>query len=105
MIVFIDCKDIVHNEFVPRGETVSKEFYLNVLKRLREAVRRKWPEAWTNNTYMPHHDNAPAHKSLLIREFLTKHQMTVVPQPPYSPDLAPVDYFFFPKFRSLLKGR
>jgi len=25
--------------------TVNKEFYLNVLKRLREAVRRKRPEA------------------------------------------------------------
>ena len=27
---------------------------------------------------MLHHDNAPAHVSLLIREFLTKHEMTVV---------------------------
>ena len=53
----------------------SLEFYLNVLKRLREAVRRKRPEPWTNNTWMLHHDSAPAHTSLLIREFLTKHRM------------------------------
>ena len=33
---------------VPRGETGHKEFYLNVLKRLRAAVRRKRPETWTN---------------------------------------------------------
>jgi len=46
---------------VPRGETVNKEFYLNVMKCLRAAVRRKRPEAWTNNTWMLHHDNAPAH--------------------------------------------
>ena len=46
---------------VPRGETVNKEFYLNVMKRLRAAVRRKRPEAWKNNTWMLHHDNAPAH--------------------------------------------
>jgi len=32
--------DIVHYEFVPPGETVNKEFYLNILKRLREAVRK-----------------------------------------------------------------
>ena len=44
---------------------VSNEFYLNVLKHLREAVCRKRPEAWTNNTWMLHHDNAPAHASLL----------------------------------------
>ena len=48
-------------EFVPRGETVNKEFYLKVMKRLREAVRRKRPEAWTNKTWMLHHDNAPPH--------------------------------------------
>ena len=51
LIAFLlDWKGIVHYEFVPRGEMVSIEFYLNVLKRLREAVRRKKPEAWTNNT-------------------------------------------------------
>ena len=53
---------------------------------------------------MLHHDNAPAHASL-IREFLTKHETTVVPKPPYSPDLAPADFLLFPKLKSSLKGR
>ena len=35
--------------------------------------------------------------ALLIREFLTKHETIVVPQPLYSPDLAPADFFLFPK--------
>ena len=39
------------------------------------------------------------------RKFLTKHETTVVPQPPYSPDLAPADFFLFPQLKSLLKGR
>ena len=64
---FFDWKGIVHHEFVPRGEAVNKEFYLKVMKRLREAVRRKRPEAWTNKTWILHHDNEPAHASLLIR--------------------------------------
>jgi len=34
-----------------------------------------------------------------------KHETTVVPQPPYSPDLAPVDFFFFPKWKFSVKGR
>ena len=68
-------------------------------------MRRKRPEVWTNNTWMLHRDNAPAHASLLICEFLTKHETTVVPQPPYSPDLAPADFFLFPKLKSSLKGR
>jgi transposase len=36
---------------------------------------------------------------------LTKHERTVVPQPPYSPDVAPVDFIVFPKLKSSLKGR
>jgi len=42
--------------------------------------------------------------ALFIREFLTKHEATIVPQPPYSPDLAPADFFLFPKLKSTLKG-
>jgi len=38
----------------------------------------------------------------LIREFLTKHDTTVVPQTPYSPDLAPADFFLFSKLKSSL---
>ena len=69
------------------------------------SVWGKRPEAWTNKTWTLHHDNAPAHASLLIREFLAKQETIVVPQPPYSPDLAPADFFLFPKFKSTLKGR
>ena len=54
---------------------------------------------------MLHHDNAPPHASLLIREFLTKQETIVVPQPSYSPDLATADFFLFPKLKSSLKGR
>jgi len=36
---------------------------------------------------------------------LAKHATTVLPQPPYSPDLAPADFFLFPKLKSTLKGR
>ena len=42
--------------------------------------------------------------ALLIREFLTKHETTVVPQPPYSPDLAPADFSLFSKLKFSLKG-
>ena len=41
---------------------------------------------------------------LLTEEFLTKHE-AAVPQSPYSPDLAPADFFLFPKLKSSIKGR
>jgi len=74
------------------------------LARLRATVRRKWPELWENQTWILHHDNATADASLLIRSYLAKHQTSVVPHPPYSPDLAPADFFLFPKLKTTLKG-
>ena len=92
------------NVCVPRGQMVNKQLYQEILARLRETVRRKRPELWENRTWMLHHDNAPAHASLLIRSYLAK-QTPVVPHPPYSPDLAPADFFLFPKHKTTLKGR
>jgi len=51
------------------------------------------------------HDNAPAHSTALLQAFLAKHHITQVCQPPYSPDLAPCDFWLFPKLKSPLKGR
>jgi len=105
LVVFFNWKGIVHHEFVPRGQMVTKQLYQEVLSRLRDAVRRKSPELWENQTWMLHHDNASAHASLLIRSYLAKHQTSVVPHPPNSPDLAPTDFFLFPKLKTTLKGR
>jgi len=105
LVVFFDWKSIVLHEFVPRGQMVNKQLYQEVLGRLRDAVRRKRPELWENQTWMLHYDNAPAHASLLIRSYLAKHQKSVVPHPPYSPDLAPADFFLFPKLKTTSKGR
>jgi len=103
--LFFDWKGIVHHEFVPCGQMVNKQLYQDVLAHLRDAVCRKRPELWENQTWMLHHDNAPAHTSLLIRSYLAKHQTSVVPHPPYSLDLAPADFFPFPKLKTSLKGR
>ena len=51
---------------------------------------------------MLHYDNAPSHNALSIWEFLVKNNIAVMDQPPYSPDLAPSD--FFPKLKGTIKG-
>jgi len=52
-----------------------------------------------------HHDNAPAHTALSVREFLATKQITVLEHPAYSPDLVPIDLFLFTKIKEILKGR
>jgi hypothetical protein len=72
-------------EFVPQGHTVNATFYMDVLKRLR-LVR---PELWTEKNWILHHDNAPSHSALTVREFFAKNYMITTDHPSYSPDLAP----------------
>jgi len=105
LICFFDQKGIVRKEFVPPGQRVNAAFYVEVLKRLRKNVRRERPDHWRNNTWLLHHDNAPAYAALLTRRFLTDNNMTMVLQPSNSPDLAPSDFFLFPKLKMKLKGR
>jgi len=105
LLTFFDIRGIVHYEFVPTEQTVHQVYYLEVLERLREKVKRKRPELFDNNSWILHHDNAPAHKALSVREFLATKQITVLEHPAYSPDLAPNDFFLFPKIKKILKGR
>ncbi|UYV63007.1 hypothetical protein LAZ67_2002824 [Cordylochernes scorpioides] len=105
LTVFFDCRGVVHHEFLPQGRTVNKEYYLQVMRNLREAIHQKRPDLWKNKNWLLHHDNAPAHTSLLVRDFLAKNNKPMMPQPPYSPDLAPCDFFLFPKLKRPMKGR
>ena len=95
----------MHQKFLPQGRTVDKEYYLEVMHRLREAIRKKRPELWKNNSWLLHYDNAPAHSSLFVLNFLAKNNTIIMPQPPYSPDLAPCDFFLFPRLKRPMKGR
>jgi len=102
LIIFFDSKRIIHKEFVPPGQTVNPTFYLQVHERLRNRVMRVCCEI--ANTWFLQHDNAPSHKSFAVREFLAQHNITMHPHPPYSPDLAPCDFFLFPKLKTHFKG-
>jgi len=93
LVTFFDIRGTVHYEIVATGQTVNQVFYLEVLERLCEKVRRNWPELFASNPWILHHDNAPAHTALSVREFLATKQITVLDHPAYSPDLAPVTFF------------
>jgi hypothetical protein len=41
---FLDIESVVHHEFLCQGQTVNRRYYIKVLKRLRENVRRKRPQ-------------------------------------------------------------
>ena len=81
------------------GQTVNKEYYVEILREFRKRFRRKSPALFKSNPWHFHQDNEPVHKSILVTDYLTNMGINTVPQPPYSSDLAPCDFCLFPKLR------
>jgi hypothetical protein len=92
---FFDIKSIVQFEFIPAGKTVNQVYYVGILKLLREVVNGKRPELWPN-VWILHHENAPAHKALSVKQFLAQKSITEVEHIPYFPDLVPNGFWVFP---------
>ncbi|UYV82955.1 hypothetical protein LAZ67_22001532 [Cordylochernes scorpioides] len=76
LVAFLDKKGIFHHEYLPAGQKVIKDMYLGILRRLREAIRKKRPEKWTNGGWILHHDNARPHTAHLMTSFLAKKRDT-----------------------------
>ncbi|KAG5345338.1 MOS1T transposase, partial [Acromyrmex charruanus] len=47
---------------------------------------------------------SPSHTSLVVRDHFAKNLTHIIPQPPYSPDLAPCDFWLFSKLKRPLRG-
>ncbi|GFU94518.1 putative transposase [Trichonephila clavipes] len=99
---FFYSQGIVHKEFVPQSQTVNPHFYREVLERLQKRVMHV--RSNIKNSWVLHHDNAPCHTAISVNRFLACMNIPVAPQPPYSPDLSPCDFFLFLKLKNHLKG-
>ncbi len=105
MEVFFDDQGVIHLEFFPPRMTVTSKVYVGVLARLREAIRRKRPQLWMDNSYCLLHDNAPGHTAVPTFAAMVETSMKTVDHPPYLPDLAPADFWFFPLLKGNIRGK
>jgi len=80
LICFFGTQGVVHTVFVHQGPTINKQYYREVLDS-EKRVHHVWPDI--ADTWIQHHDNAPCHTAISVKEFLTKKGIPVVPQPPY----------------------
>ena len=104
LVCFFDHKGIVHYKFTAQGQMVNQQCYLELLTRLQESIRRKRSGLWSDKWILDH-DIAPAHDVLRVCEFLAKNSITKMDHPPYSLELAPCDFWLFPKLKNAVKGQ
>lgn len=107
LIPFFDRNGLIHWEYFV-NQTVTKEMFLPLLEHVRESLelRRLWLMTKRNAPpFKIHMDNAPAHRSYLVRDGLALMNWPCLKLPPYSPDLSPADFFLFPLLKRALQGR
>ena len=101
---FFDNAGLIYMHWVPTGQTVNKEYYVEVLMEFRKRFSQKRPALFKSGQWHFQQDNAPVHNSIFVTDYFTKMGIKTVPQPPYSPDLALCDIWLFPKLKEKLRG-
>jgi len=92
--VFWDSQGVVLIDYLEKGKTINGEYYAALLEQLNDAVKTKRPHLAMKKVLF-HHDNEPAHTSLIAVAKLHELRFELLPHAPYSPDLAPSDFFCF----------
>ena len=90
---------MIYMHWVPTGQTVNKEYYVEVLREFRKRFRRKRPALFKSGRWHFYQDNTPVHNTILVTDYFNKMGIKTILHPPYSPYLAPRDFWLFPKLR------
>jgi len=102
--VFWDEEGILLIDYLDHGSTITGTYYANLIGRLVEAIKEKRRGKMRRGVLFLH-DNAPSHKSHVATAAIGKAKFELLKHPPYSPDLAPSDYYLFPKLKEYLRGK
>jgi transposase len=85
---------------LPKGRTFNTEHYRD---NILAALPQLQPED-DGRKLVVHPDNARAHTAQKCRTFCEENGLWLAAHPPYSPDLAPSDFFLFGYVKKRLKG-
>lgn len=102
--IFWECEGILLIDYYKdKGGTITGHYYVNILRQLREAIKEKRRGKLTRGVLLMH-DNAPVHTTHVGKAAARECGFETITHPPYSPDLAPSDFFLFPNLKKDLRG-
>lgn len=101
--IFWDSHGIIHIDYLGKGKTITGAYYAALLDKFYAEIKKKRPHL-ARKKILFYHDNAPAHSSGIVAAKMHELGYELLPHPPYSPDLAPCDYYLFPNMKKCLAG-
>ena len=96
--VFWDSKGLILLEF--HDSTIDADSYVETLKKLKKEIRKKR----LGKNVILQQDNARPHTAKKTKKTIEKFKWELLEHPPYSPDLAPSDYYLFSPLKNYLSG-
>jgi [histone H3]-lysine36 N-dimethyltransferase SETMAR len=82
LTIFWDMKGFLKVDFAASGVKINSDYYVQLIKEARRKRQKRG-----NNELWLLHDNAPIHTSHLTTAAIGSCGLSLVPHPPYSPDL------------------
>ena len=102
--IFWDSEGLLLIDYMPHKTTITGQYYADLMPKLRQAIRDKRRGKLTKGVMLLH-DNAPVHKARVAQAAIQQNGFEQLAHPPYSPDLAPSDYYLFRHLKSYLRGK
>lgn len=105
LCIWWDWKGIIYYELLKERETIDSIKYCAQLDKLKAAIEEKRPRLSNKLGVVIQQDNARPHVSLQTRKKLIEFGWDILSHPPYSPDLAPSDFYLFRSLQNSLHGK
>ncbi|XP_011647659.1 histone-lysine N-methyltransferase SETMAR-like [Pogonomyrmex barbatus] len=99
---FWDSHGIVFIDYLEKGKTITGVYYASLIDKLKTEIAKKRPHLKKKKVLF-HQDNTPAHTSVVAMAKIHELQFELIDHPPYSPDLAPSNFFLFPRLKVWLR--
>jgi len=96
---------IIVLNMLPKGESFDSSYFIDNI--IYEADQNPTIQKWrkTYGKIWVHLDNCRVHNSRVSMERMKQIKFERTPHPPYSPDIAPSDFFLFGYVKEKLKGQ
>jgi histone-lysine N-methyltransferase SETMAR len=96
--------EFVSVEFLPMGQKYNSQFFAEMVPpSIEKKLAECHPKVQTTAAHL-HIDNGKPYTSRMPIEKIEELDFILVPQPPYSPDIAPCDYFLFGYLKQHFEG-
>ncbi len=101
VMAYFDCQGLIYTHIILRGAKINAMYIMKALGTYMKHFKKKRPEMASRERFF-HWDNVPVHTAAVVQDWLAANQIQVLE--PYSPDLAPADYFLFRRVKEELAG-